>query len=520
MKGHFDVAIIGSGFSGSLMALICRRLGHSVVLVERGVHPRFAIGESSTPLANLLLEELAGRYHLPRLLPLTKWGTWQREYPHLACGLKRGFTFLHHQIGQRFTRTPDRTTELLVAASPHDQIADTHWYRADLDHFLVREAQSAGVEYLDHTLLEGVQFSGGRVRLTGQRNGESLVLNARFVMDATGPRGFLHRQLGLRELESPDLPLTESIYSHFSGVRRLTDLIPSMAEEDTPFPLDDAAVHHLFPGGWIWVLRFNNRLVSAGAALLPALANEIDPAEGAPAWHRLLNRLPTVRDQFEHSQSEFPFQHLPRISFRSGQIVGQQWALLPSAAGFVDPLLSTGFPLTLLGVRRLSRIMEDHWGTPGFHPALQTYASQTAAEMRVAERLIAALYSNLDDFEAFAALARIYFAAASFSETAHRLGKANLARSFLMHDVTPFGEGLRAVTARATENSGVAGRKELIDDIYRLIEPFDVAGISDRARRNWHPAKANDLLSSAAKLETTEQELEGMLLRAGFYERT
>ena len=54
-----DVAIVGSGFAGSLTASCLARRGWRVALVERGRHPRFAIGESSTPLANLLLEELA-----------------------------------------------------------------------------------------------------------------------------------------------------------------------------------------------------------------------------------------------------------------------------------------------------------------------------------------------------------------------------------------------------------------------------------------------------------------------------
>ena len=62
-----DVAIVGSGFGGSLAALALLKRGQRVVLVERGRHPRFAIGESSTPLANLLLEELADRYDLPRV---------------------------------------------------------------------------------------------------------------------------------------------------------------------------------------------------------------------------------------------------------------------------------------------------------------------------------------------------------------------------------------------------------------------------------------------------------------------
>src|SRR5262245_60546691 len=134
---EFDIAIVGSGFAGPLLAMIARRLGRSVVLLERFKHPRFAIGESSTPLANLLLEELAIRYDLPHLLPLSKWGSWQRSYPEIACGLKRGFTFYHHTFDRRFSADADRRNQLLVAASPHDEISDTHWYRADFDHLLV-----------------------------------------------------------------------------------------------------------------------------------------------------------------------------------------------------------------------------------------------------------------------------------------------------------------------------------------------------------------------------------------------
>ena len=95
-----DIAVVGSGFAGSLIALALKRRGRSVVLIERGRHPRFAIGESSTPLANLLLEELADRYDLPRIRSFSKWGTWQRAHPDVGCGLKRGFTFFFHQPGQ------------------------------------------------------------------------------------------------------------------------------------------------------------------------------------------------------------------------------------------------------------------------------------------------------------------------------------------------------------------------------------------------------------------------------------
>ena len=135
-------AIVGSGFAGSLTALALRRRGRRVALIERGRHPRFAIGESSTPLANLLLEELADRYDLPRIRPFSKWGTWQRDAADVACGLKRGFTFFFHRPGEPFADDAEHERQLLVAASPHDEIADTHWYRPDFDHALVARGRS------------------------------------------------------------------------------------------------------------------------------------------------------------------------------------------------------------------------------------------------------------------------------------------------------------------------------------------------------------------------------------------
>ena len=46
MKREFDLAIVGAGFGGSLMAMIAHQLGLSVVLLEQGRHPRMVIGES------------------------------------------------------------------------------------------------------------------------------------------------------------------------------------------------------------------------------------------------------------------------------------------------------------------------------------------------------------------------------------------------------------------------------------------------------------------------------------------
>ncbi len=493
--------------------MIARQLGHSVVLIEKGSHPRFVIGESSTPLSNLLLEELATRYNLPALRPLAKWGSWQRTYPDIACGLKRGFTFHHHTLGAQDAPDPHRQHQLLVAASPNDAIADTHWYRADFDRLLVQKAQELGADYVDQVALHRFTDTQNDVMLDGQRNGQDLAFRAKFVVDATGPRGFLHHALQLGEREMPGYPATQALYSHFSGVGRLEQRFHPA--DMPPYPIDDAAMHHIFDGGWIWILHFNNGISSAGVAATDSLSSSLQLKQGAPAWQRLLDALPAARHEFADATAVRPFTHLPRLSFRSAQVTGPRWALLPSAAGFVDPLMSTGFPLTLLGISRLADAIEQDWETPRFSNRLATYAGQTDGELLATARLTASLYANMNHFPVFVSLSLLYFAAASYSEAARRLGKSHLAPSFLFYDHPVFGPACVRLFERAQQTLTKSEAAELARDILRTIEPFNVAGLGRPERRNWYPVEAGDLLQSADKLCATGDEIRSMLMRCG-----
>ena len=495
LKREFDLAVVGAGFGGSLMAMIARQLGLSVILLEQGRHPRMVIGESTTPLSNLLLERLSTTYDLPRIAPLAKWGSWQRTFPQIACGLKRGFTFFH-QEGQ-----------LLVAASPHDAIADTHWYRADVDHFLVREAQRVGVEYRDGVRIETLEFAEDGANLVGHAGAEAFHFHAGLLIDATGPRGFLHRSLRLEESLLPGLPPTESLYSHFTGVTR-----SETAGDEPPYPVDDAAVHHVFDGGWVWVLRFNNGVTSAGVAATDRMAKELALSEGEPAWQRLLDRLPALKSQFKQASACQPFRHMPAISFRSSTVAGKRWAMLPSAAGFVDPLLSTGFALNLTGIERLAQIIAEDRDADDLAQRLQGYAEETDGNLLAACRLIGALYANMGDFSTFTSLSLLYFAAVSFAETAHRLGKPELAPGFLLHRHPSFGPASRVLLERAHKPDG-----EFAANVQRLIEPFNVGGFGDPARHNWYPVRAGDLLDARHKLGASREEITAMLERGGFF---
>lgn len=514
MKLERDIAVIGSGFGGSLMAMIAQRLGRSVVMLERGRHPRFAIGESSTPLANLLLEGLARRHDLPSIAPLAKWGTWQKHRPKIACGLKRGFTFYHHSWNEPWAAQTDRGNELLVAASPNDTIADTHWYRPDFDHFLVREAQEIGVRYFDQTELQSGEDGTDGFLLRGTRCGETVEVRAQFVIDASGPRGFLHRALGLGEAAFDKLPPTQALYTHFNDVARW-DSVMSL-RETPPYPVDDAALHHVFDGGWIWVLRFNNGITSAGVAATNEVAQRFRFSDGEDAWRRLLAALPSVARQFSDARPLLPFVHAPSLSFRTRTVAGENWALLPSAAGFVDPLLSNGFPLTLLGIERLAGIIEQNWRAKGFATALGFYSEQTLRELDVTADLVGGLYANMSDFESFKAVSMLYFAAAMTAETRRRIGGMTSTPAFLLENDAVFGPALRTCLQLCRDNDSGATRENCIGTILRSIEPINLAHLGSPTRRSWYPCLAEDLFEAAPKLGVTRKEIEKLLVRCGF----
>jgi hypothetical protein len=79
-----------------------------------------------------------------------------------------------------------------------------------------------------------------------------------------------------------------------------------------------------------------------------------------------------------------------------------------------------------------------------------------------------------------------------------------------------FGSELRACADLAASRPQGASRADLCARIDRAIEPFDVAGLTDRARRDWFPVVAGDLLAAAGRLGASEAEVARLLERSGF----
>lgn len=486
-----EVAILGAGFAGSLCALLLAQQGREVVLIDKGRHPRFAIGESSTPVGNMVLRDLAEAYDLPWLAPLSTYGTWKAAYPQLRVGRKRGFSYFYHTLGQPFATDAGHSRELLVAASSDDHRCDTHWYRADVDAFLVEQARAAGLAVWEETTCKTLSHEG-HWRLSLYGPGGPMSLEARLVIDATGPGQVVSRALGLGSRADDFETCSRALYSHMEGLSLWEDVVAQAGGivADHPFPCDHAALHHVFDGGWMWMLRFDDGVVSAGL-VLDAQRHPLDHSV-APEdeWHQWLARLPSLQAHGAASSWADPPGRLirtGRLQRRMGWAVGDGWAVLPHTYGFVDPLHSTGIAHTLVGVERLTALLKQHWGKPTLVPALGHHEHLLAQEVSLIDHLVAACYAAGASCRAHAAATMLYFAATISYEQArfqHRAayGPTGFGRAFLCADDPALQQAARQAlaTLRAWPNTQSPDAEAVCQfegQVEAAIRPYNTAGL-------------------------------------------
>ncbi|MCA9743852.1 MAG: tryptophan 7-halogenase [Deferribacteres bacterium] len=487
-----DIAVLGAGFAGSLIALILKQIGLQVLLIEKSKHPRFAIGESSTPLANLHLEAICEQYNLPKIRPLCKYGSWQKHYPQIACGLKRGFSYFKHDENVAFAHSPDHGNELLVAASPNDEVSDTQWFREHVDLLFLQEAQAAEVEYWPETSVIKMAQSETGWRLECEKKDGHVRVDAAFLLDATGSGALVADALNIPSIVQNIKTRSWSVFSHFRDVRLWHDELEKAGGlvADHPFHCDHAALHHIFDDGWMWLLRFNNDVTSAGFAFAgeaPAIYNQPEAF-----WQFKIRHFPSIAAQFSAASAVQPFFFAPRLQRCWQQSAGSNWAMLPHAAYFLDPLYSAGIAHTLLGLRRLAAIIEGHWQCGSLAAELRKYSTLLQSEIAFLDQLIHGSYLAFRQFELFTAFSMLYFAGAIFSEHAHRQGEQSPLRGFLFSDHPSFRHDANAaynklVSLMAQRGQTTREIEAFSQQIADAIAPFNIAGLCHPEKKNMYP---------------------------------
>lgn len=498
----YDILIVGSGFAGSITALCLNSAGFDVCLVEKESHPRFAIGESSTPVADMILRQLADTYGLPELGKLSRYGTWQKHYPDVPCGLKRGFSYYYHSKNQLFTSDNNHSKELLVAASVDNKRSDTQWYRPGTDHLLVQMVLDSGVHYLDHTNIDFLEKRKNGWSVKARQNDKKLEFTASFLIDSTGSQSFSNRFLGTSSSNRSFKTNTKAIYSHFRNVSEWYEELTKHGfyTDDYPYNPDHSALHHIIDPGWLWMLRFNHGITSAGLVIdqnshAGFMRDMKSPAE---TWRSVLSEYPSLYALFRNAATVQPpgmMISTNRLQRRLDRMTGTGWAALHHTAGFVDPLHSTGIAHSLAGVEKLTQILVNNWEDSSLiRLGLETYQEEFNQELDLIDLLVAGCYQSRHYFDLFTAFSMLYFTCTIHYEQ-KRLSEENhgLFLSAGQDHLTSLVENhFKNLGKLINRGNIVEERKTFIRDIRESIRPYNIAGLMEPDKKNMYKHTAAD----------------------------
>lgn len=367
--GHdqYDVAILGSGIAGGMLGAVLARNGVKVLLLDAGTHPRFAIGESTIPFTSGMTRILADRYGVPEIKPLSSFRGVQR-YVSRNCGRKQNFGFIYHKEGA--PQDPEQVNQLVV---PSILRTESHLFRQDVDMYLFQVAVKYGAHTRLNTRIVDVDIDpDSGVTLRSDRGDE---FHASYVVDAGGFRSPIADKFELREVPTRARVHSRSLFTHMIGVRPF-DRSPVAARHGQPNPWHNGTLHHVFDGGWMWVIPFDNHpdslnpLCSVGLTLDPRVhpRTETPPEE---EFQRFLARFPDIAWQFEEAKPVRPWVSTGRLQYSAKQIVGERYCLTSHAAGFIDPLYSRGMTNTLeliniMAWRLIAASRDGDWSTERF----------------------------------------------------------------------------------------------------------------------------------------------------------
>jgi flavin-dependent dehydrogenase len=323
-SGLYDVAIIGGGPAGSTAATLLARGGRQVIVFEREKFPRFHIGESLLPFSIQTFDRLGVREKLDRTF-LPKFGGEIMA----ACGT-RGVKF-YFKDGFRSQR--DRAYQVT---------------RSDFDKLLLDHSRENGAEVFEETEVKTVDFTADRVKLDVQNShGVTSTIEARYLLDCSGRQTTLGSFFKLKK--TYDHLQKFSLFAHYENIERL--------------PGRDATLIRMVRGldRWFWMIPLTDARTSVGVVMDTAIfrATKLPPQA---ALEKFIAEQPLMDERMKNAVRVSPVYSAGDYSYRNTRLHGERWLLAGDAAGFIDPVFSSGVFLAIMSAEKAADILDEVLG--------------------------------------------------------------------------------------------------------------------------------------------------------------
>ena len=337
-----DVAIIGNGVTGNLTAVFLRqKLPHlDVTIIGQADPDRPIVGESTVEISAHFLSELG-------LAPMLI----QHHFP------KYGLSFYYK------AKIDDPTDKRYVVdeAPAIPPFPSFQLNRYVFDQQLQDLNMQTGVTFIPKKAKEITIGKGAAEHAITleDKDGSTEVVKARFVVDATGRRRFLGKQLDLHEKTDPQRSAFWFRLVDFKG--DFLDRMDAIKKENQAYS-SYFATHHLFGrGNWIWCIPMRTNeyenMISIGRTWRPDLC-EIDVRSVEDFQREVGKEHPIVTDMVQSGTVLDTFQYRNYMYQAKQRYSEDGWFLVGDASDMVDPLYSAGLVIGSVQIRQIGALIE------------------------------------------------------------------------------------------------------------------------------------------------------------------
>jgi flavin-dependent dehydrogenase len=312
-NGSPDVVVIGGGPAGSTVSTLIAQRGHRMTLFERERFPRFHIGESLIPETYWVLKRL-----------------------NMLDKMKNSHFVKKHSV--QFINSSGKLSAPFYFwdNKPHECSQTWQVVRSEFDLMMLNNAREHGVEAHEGVRVLEVLFDGDRavgVRVQGA-DGVPREVRARVVVDASGQSTFLQNRFKLRQWD----PVLNkgAVWTYWKGAYRDTGR-------------DEGAtlvVQTTNKKGWWWYIPQHDDQVSVGVV---APFDYLFKGRGSheQIYTEEVEACPAIKQRLSPGRRVTGYFATKDYSYRTKQVAGDGWVLVGDAAGFLDPLYSSGVLLAL-----------------------------------------------------------------------------------------------------------------------------------------------------------------------------
>ncbi|AGL84618.1 MULTISPECIES: NAD(P)/FAD-dependent oxidoreductase [Pseudomonas] len=395
---HYDILLAGNSISVIMLAACLARNKVRVGLLRNRQMPPDLTGEATIPYTSMIFELIADRYGVPEIKNIARTRDIQQKVMP-SSGVKKNLGFIYHQR----SRAVDLGQALQFnVPSEH---GENHLFRPDIDAYLLAAAIGYGAQLveIDNSPEVLVEDSGVKVATALGR-----WVTADFMVDGSQGGQVLARQAGLVSQASTQKTRTLEFSTHMLGVVPFDECV----QGDFPGQWHGGTLHHVFDGGWVGVIPFNNHQHSRNplVSVLVSLREDLCPSmDGDQVLAGLIELYPGLGRHLSGARRvrEWALRQPPRQVYRTA--LERRCLMFDEGAASNDLLfsrkLSNAAELVLALAHRL--IKAAHSGDYR-SPALNDFVLTQDSIISLSDRIASAAYVSFRDPELWNAFARVW----------------------------------------------------------------------------------------------------------------